>query len=786
MPDASPTLPTIRGGVAARLPHDSAIKHVSGRAVYTDDIPEPPGLLQVYLRLSDRAHARIVGIDTGPVRSSPGVVDVLTAADVPGLNDIGPVYAGDPVFADGLVHYAGQSVFAVVAETLDQAREAAHRAVIAYEDLEPILTIEQALERQFYIEEPQVMQRGDGPAAVARAPHRLTGRFEIGGQDHFYLEGHIAMAIPNEDGDVLIHSSTQHPSEVQHMVARVLGKPDNAVTVEVRRLGGGFGGKETQPALFASIAALAAVRTGRPVKLRLDRDDDMVNTGKRHDFLVRYDVGFDDDGRIQGLDLMLASRCGMSADLSPSINDRAMFHSDNCYYLPEVRITSYRCRTNTVSNTAFRGFGGPQGMLAIEQVVDEIARQIGRDPLDVRRINLYGTDDRNVTPYHQVVEDNIAPEIIDRLERSADYRERRQAVERFNARHSVLKKGLALTPVKFGISFTANHLNQGGALLHVYTDGSIHLNHGGIEMGQGLFQKVAQVVAEELQVDIDRIKITATNTGKVPNTSATAASSGADINGKAAQAAARTIRERLSEFAARHFGVAEETVRFVANSVQVGDRALSFGELAKLAYMNRVQLSATGFYRTPKIHYDRKQHRGRPFFYFAYGAAVSEVVIDTLTGEYRVCRVDVLHDVGRSINPAIDIGQVEGGFVQGMGWLTTEELWWDAQGRLRTHAPSTYKIPTSRDVPEDFRVELLETSINREDTVFRSKAVGEPPLMLANSVFLALKDAVAAAGGHRASPHLHAPATPERVLMAIQELRQRAARPVVAEATAAE
>ncbi|MFQ5784143.1 MAG: xanthine dehydrogenase molybdopterin binding subunit [Alphaproteobacteria bacterium] len=767
--------PAIAGGVHAALPHDSARKHVTGEALYVDDIPEPPGTLYAALGMSEWAHARIASLDLAPVAAAPGVVAVMRAADIPGRNDIGPVYAGDPVFAEDTVEYAGQSLFAVAAESVEEARRAARLAVVAYDDLDPVLTVDAALEREFFVLPDHVMRRGDSRRALAAAPHRIGGRLRLGGQDHFYLEGQVALAVPQEDGDMLLFSSTQHPSEVQHAAARVLGLRANAVTVEVRRMGGAFGGKETQAALFACVAALLSRRTSRPVKLRLDRDDDMIMTGKRHDFRIDYDVGFDDDGRIAGIEFQLASRCGMSADLSGAINDRAMFHADNCYYLDNVAIVSRRCKTHTVSNTAFRGFGGPQGMMGIETVLDEIARFLGRDPLDVRKANFYGIDERNVTPYGMTVEDNIIHTIVAELERSADYRARREALRAFNATSPVLKKGIALTPVKFGISFTTVHLNQAGALVHVYRDGSVHLNHGGTEMGQGLMVKVAQIVAGELRIDIDRIRITATNTGKVPNTSATAASSGADINGKAAEAAARVIRQRLIAFAAEHFAVAPEAVRLRANRVEAGEVRLGFAELVELAYLNRISLSATGFYRTPKIYYDRDKARGRPFYYFAYGAAVSEVVVDSLTGEYRVSRVDILHDAGRSINPAVDLGQVEGGFVQGMGWLTSEELWWDAAGRLMTHAPSTYKIPACSDLPADFRVRLLESGRNREDVVHRSKAVGEPPLMLAISVFMALKDAIAAAVDYRANPRLDAPATPERVLLAIEDLKAQQA-----------
>ena len=577
-----------------------------------------------------------------------------------------------------------------------------------------------------------------------------------------------------EDGDVLIHCSTQHPSEVQHGVAHMLGRPSNAVTVEVRRMGGGFGGKETQAAQWAAIAALAAVKTGRPAKFRLERDDDMIMTGKRHDFVIDYDVGFDREGRILGIEFMQAANGGCSTDLTGAIADRAMFHADNGYFLENVVITSHRCRTNMVSNTAFRGFGGPQGMMGIETVLEAIARHLGRDPLAIRKLNLYGKDERNITPYRQTVEDNVLPEVIAALETSADYAGRRGAIATFNAESRWLKKGLSLTPVKFGISFTTSHLNQAGALLHIYTDGSIHLNHGGTEMGQGLFVKVAQVVAEELQVDLDRIKITATSTGKVPNTSATAASSGSDINGMAALAAARILKQRLVAFASVHYGVLAEDVIFLPGRVRVGAQEIPFADLVKAAYLARVSLSATGYYATPKIHYDRSTASGHPFYYFAYGAAVSEVLVDTLTGEYKVSRVDILHDAGKSLNPAIDLGQIEGGFIQGMGWLTSEELVWDAEGRLRTHAPSTYKIPACSDRPEDFRVSLMANE-NREPTIFRSKAVGEPPLMLAISVFSAISDAIASLADYRLLPALDAPATPERVLLAIEEIRRRRA-----------
>jgi xanthine dehydrogenase large subunit len=776
----------IRGGVAAAVPHDSAAKHVAGEAIYVDDLPEPAGMLYAAVGLSARAHAEIVRMNLDKVRAAPGVVAVVTAEDIPGGNDVGPVYPGDPLLADGTVEYIGQALFAVAAESVEQARRAARLAEIEYRELEAVLTIDDALAQQSFVLPSHEMRRGEPETALAGAPHRLAGRIRMGGQDHFYLEGQVAFAEPGEDGDMLVWSSTQHPSEVQHLIAKILNKPHHAITVEVRRMGGGFGGKETQAAPFACMAALLAHRTGRAVKLRLDRDDDMLLTGKRHGFLIDYDVGFDDRGQIQGIAFEQAADCGFSPDLSAAIADRAMFHADNAYYLPNVRIVSQRCKTHTVSNTAFRGFGGPQGMMGIEKAIDAIARELGLDPLEVRRRNLYGAAGRDVAPYHMRVQDNVLPELIEELATTAAYRERRQEIATFNAASPILRRGLALTPVKFGISFTVTHLNQAGALLHVYTDGSVHLNHGGTEMGQGLMTKVAQLVAEEFQIDLDRIKISATHTGKVPNTSATAASAGTDLNGAAALAAARTIKGRLIEFLAEHFKVAPEQIAFRQNEVQVGDQRRSLAELARLAHYHRVQLSATGFYRTPKIWYDRTRARGRPFYYFAYGAAVSEVVVDTLTGEYRLLRADLLHDVGRSINPAIDMGQIEGGFVQGMGWLTTEELCWNARGELTTHAPSTYKIPTASDVPADFRVRIWEKGINREQVVARSKAVGEPPLMLGISVFHAINDAVASLAGGRFSPALDAPATPERVLFAVEDLKRRAAAAEPAAAQAAE
>jgi len=770
--DDQVTTVKVSGDVGEGRIHDSAAKHVSGQAVYIDDIPTPQNVLHLYAAPAARAHANIKKLDVSKVRTADGVALVLTVEDIPGVNDVSPTGTNDePVLADGTVHFHAQPLFCVAADSIDQARAAARLAEVEYEDLEPLVSVEQAVAADAKVLKSVRMKAGDAGAALASATRRLQGHVKMGGQDHFYLEGHVSLAIPMEDGDVVVHCSTQHPSEAQHNVARVLGRPDNSVTIEVRRMGGGFGGKETQGAQWAALAALTAVRTGRPAKLRLDRDDDMMMTGKRHDMIADFDVGYDDDGRISALQATLAGRCGFSADLSGAINDRALFHIDNGYYLENVDVLSHRSRTNTVSNTAFRGFGGPQGMVVIERVIDDIARTLGKDPLEVRKTNLYGVEDRNVTPYGMTVEDNELPEMLEALEKSSDYAARRTEIDAFNQTSKVMKRGLSLTPVKFGISFTTTFLNQAGALIHVYTDGSVHLNHGGTEMGQGLFLKVAQVVANEFCIDVEHIKITATNTSKVPNTSATAASSGADMNGMAAQAAARTIKDRLIAFAAEKYGVAAEEVTFLPNAVRIGSEEVSFPALVKQAYLGRVQLSSTGFYRTPKIHFDPETFTGRPFFYFAYGVAAAEVKVDTLTGENRVTRVDILHDVGASLNPAIDLGQVEGGFIQGMGWLTTEELWFGDDGRLMTHAPSTYKIPAIADRPEEFNMALWPKGRNREDTIHHSKAVGEPPLMLAICVHHAIADAIASVGGDKYVVGLDAPATPETILASVEAAR---------------
>ena len=756
--------------------HESAHLHVAGAATYIDDIPEAAGTLHAALGLSPVAHGRLRGVDVERLRALPGVVAVLTAADIPGRNDCGPIVHDDPILAAHELVYVGQPVFAVVATDRELARRAAARAkdVIAFEPLPAVLNARAAHAAKQYVVPPMHLARGDAHAAIAAAPHRLDGSFSLGGQEQFYLEGQISYALPQEDRTLLVHCSTQHPSEMQHVVAHALGWHAHQVQVQCRRMGGGFGGKESQSALFACVAAVAAAKLQRPVKLRVDRDDDFLITGRRHGFEFDWRVGFDDDGRILGAEVTMIANAGCSADLSPPVMTRALCHFDNAYWLPHVDLHGFCARTNTQSNTAFRGFGGPQGALAVEMIIDDIARRLGADPLAVRRANFYGVDERNVTPYEQVVEDNVIHDLVDRLAAQCDYTQRRAEIAAFNAASAVLKRGIALTPVKFGISFNVAHFNQAGALVHVYNDGSVLVNHGGTEMGQGLNTKVAQVVAHELGIGFERVRVTATDTHKVANTSATAASTGSDLNGKAAQDAARQIRDRLAAFVAARHGVDAAAVRFANDTVEAGGARLPFEEVVMQAYLARVQLWSDGFYATPGLHWDRERLKGRPFFYFAYGAAVSEVVVDTLTGESKLLRADVLHDVGRSLNPAVDIGQVEGAFIQGMGWLTMEELVWHPKtGLLTTHAPSTYKIPTANDCPPVFNVQLYENT-NAADSIHRSKAVGEPPLLLPFSVLLAIRDAVSAVGGHRVDPPLRAPATAEAVLDAVDAVRAAA------------
>ncbi|MET0961863.1 MAG: xanthine dehydrogenase molybdopterin binding subunit, partial [Noviherbaspirillum sp.] len=754
-------------------PHESAILHVSGEAAYTDDLPELQGTLHAALGLSQKAHAQVRAMDLERVRAAPGVLAVLTARDIPGLNDCGPIIHDDPIFADGLVQYVGQPMFMVVADSHDNARRAVRAAQIDYEELPAILTPQAARDARSFVLPPMRLARGDAQAALAAAPRRLRGQLQVGGQEQFYLEGQIAYAIPQEDRGMLVQCSTQHPSEMLHVVAHALGLASHQVRVECRRMGGGFGGKESQSALWAAAAAIAAAQLKRPVKLRADRDDDMLVTGKRHCFYYEYELGYDDDGRILGAAIEMVSRAGYSADLSGPVATRAVCHFDNAYYLSDVDIRALCGKTNTQSNTAFRGFGGPQGAIAIEYLIDDIARELGRDPLDIRKINFYGRNDaegRNITPYGQKVEDNVIHELVAELEATSAYRERRAQTRAWNAASPVLKKGIALTPVKFGIAFNVTHLNQAGALVHVYVDGSVLVNHGGTEMGQGLNTKVMQVVAHELGISLERVRATATDTSKVANTSATAASTGADLNGKAAQDAARKVRERLAAFASRRYGGDAAAVRFAGDQVHVNGEVHPFPEIVAQAYLERVQLWSDGYYATPGLHWDSKTMTGHPFSYYAYGAAVSEVLVDTLTGEWKLLRADGLYDAGNTLNPAIDFGQVEGAFIQGMGWLTTEELWWDGKGKLMTHAPSTYKIPAVSDCPEAFTMRLFSNS-NATDSIHRSKATGEPPLLMPFSVFFAIRDAIASVGGDRVHPPLRAPATCEAILDAVDAVR---------------
>ncbi|WP_170366694.1 xanthine dehydrogenase molybdopterin binding subunit [Ruegeria arenilitoris] len=795
--------------VTKPLPHDAAPLHVSGAARYVDDIPTPKGTLHLAFGLSPIAKGRITAMDLSDVRAAPGVVMVMTAEDLPFANDVSPSIHDEPLLADGTVNYVGQPVFLVVATSHLAARKAARLGRIDYTEETPILTIEEALAADSRFEDgPRIYAKGDAEAAIAQASHVIEGTFEIGGQEHFYLEGQAALAVPNEGSDMLVHSSTQHPTEIQHKVADALGVPMHAVRVETRRMGGGFGGKESQGNALAVACAVAARATGRACKMRYDRDDDMVITGKRHAFRISYKAGFDENGHIQGVSFLHYAICGWAQDLSLPVADRAMLHSDNAYLLPNARIESHRLKTNTQSATAYRGFGGPQGMVGIERVMDHAAHVLGLDPVELRRRNYYepahaGVEEPvqdkplghpdphedltsrgaietgrsvvrpvpaggNTTPYGMEVTDFELHPMTEALLESCDYATRKAAVEKWNAENRVIKKGIAFSPVKFGISFTLTHLNQAGALVHVYQDGSVHLNHGGTEMGQGLFQKVAQVAAARFGIPLEMVKITATDTAKVPNTSATAASSGSDLNGMAVKAACDTIRDRMAAYLAERHQTDPSAVVFADGRVSVGEESYSFAEAAALAYQGRVSLSATGFYKTPKIEWDRIAGRGRPFFYFAYGASVTEVAVDTLTGENRILRTDILHDAGASLNPALDIGQVEGGYVQGAGWLTTEELVWDDKGRLRTHAPSTYKIPACSDRPGVFNVALWDGQ-NREDTIYRSKAVGEPPFMLGISAWLALSNAVAACGD--GYPAINAPATAEEVWTAIQRMR---------------
>jgi len=761
--------------------HESAHLHVTGKATYTDDIPEYAGTLYAALILSPVAHGQLIGdgIDRDAILQAHGVVAVYTSKDIPGENNCGPINHDDPFLAVGKVEFIGQAVAVVVARNMLYAREAAHKAKVLVKELPAILTIDEAMAAQSFVMPAKGITRGDAAAAIAAAPHTLKGSTETGQQEQFYLEGQITYAVPREDGQMTLYSSTQHPDGNQREAAAALNLTTNDVEVICRRMGGAFGGKEGNASIFSQSAALAAFKLQKPVKLRVNRDDDMTITGKRHDFRIDYEVGYDHEGRILGANIALMSRCGYSTDYSGPVNDRACLHIDNCYYIPALQLISHRCKTNTQSATAFRGFGGPQGMFGIETVIEQIANSLGKDALTVRKLNLYqdpaisGNPATMTTQYNQLIEDWVGDKVVDQVEAESAYWERREAVKAFNKTHTKRKRGLALVPLKFGISFTATMLNQGGALLSIYMDGSVSVNHGGTEMGQGLNTKMAQVCADGLGISTKWVRVTGTDTQKVPNASATSASSGADINGGAIMNATAQLRARLQPVAAGMLGCDAAEVSFANGQAHGGGKSVDWAAVAKQAWLERVGLSVTGFYMTPEIKYDFATLNGRAFYYYCYGAAVTEVEIDTRTGEWWLKAVDIVHDVGNSINPAIDKGQIEGAYVQGMGWLTMEECIWDKKGKLLTHGPSTYKIPVAGDVPEHLKISFFGNH-NIKPTPFNSKAVGEPPLMLALSSYFALRDAVSASANHQTVVHMNAPATPERILMACEQAKSSA------------
>ncbi len=753
------------------LSHDSGTKHVSGLAEYTDDINEPLNTLYGAIGWSKKAHAKIKKIDLKDVIKSEGVNAIVTHLDIPGRNDVGPVFDGDPIFPVSKVEYYGQPLFAVAATSTELARKAVLKAKIVYRELKPIISIDEALNKNNLLFKPRIIKKGDPVKKILKSKNRLTGKFTTGSQEHFYLEGQVALVIPREDNNFLVYSSTQHPSETQQIISKMLNQKSNSVDVMVRRIGGGFGGKETN-FITSAICSLLSHKTKKPIKLRLDRDDDMIITGKRHDFFSDYEVGFNDDGRINGLKLKLASRCGMSPDLSLAINERALLHIDNAYFLKDIEVKNYLCKTNTASSTAFRGFGGNQGMMAIENIIDNISRYLKKDPADVRKINFYGKKNKNITHYGMKIKDNVINELFEELKSKSDYKNRVKKINNHNKKNKFKKKGIAITPVKFGISFTTIHLNQAGALVHIYTDGSVNMNHGGIEMGQGTHTKIAQLVSHALGLPYERVQISATNTSKVPNTSASAASSTTDLNGAATLNAVSKIKSNLNNFIKKKYKIFSKIEPTYKNgNILIGNRVFDFDHIVKEAYLNRVSLSSSGFYSTPKINFDKKTFKGRPFYYFCYGSAVTEVTIDTLTGESKLDRVDILHDAGNAINPALEHGQIEGGFVQGQGWLTMEEVVWEKNGKIKTYSPSTYKIPAVTDIPKIFNVEIFKDGMNIEKVVNKAKTTGEPPLMLAMSVFFAIKDAIASISNHKIIPELDAPATAEKILLSIKKLK---------------
>ena len=753
-------------------PHDSAFKHVSGFAEYTDDIKEPENTLYGAIGWSKKAHAIIKKIDLTKVKSSKGVVSVVTYIDIPGRNDVGPVFDGDPIFANKKIEFYGQPLFAVAANTTELARKAVLKAKIIYKELKPIVTIQESLNKKKLLFKVRKIKRGNATKILSKSKNKLKGNFTTGSQEHFYLEGQAAFVIPKEDNDLVVYSSTQHPSETQQIIAKMLNQKSNSITVVVRRIGGGFGGKETN-FMTSSICSLLAYRTKCPIKLRLDRDDDIIITGKRHEFYSDYEVGFNDDGEIKALKLKLASNCGMSPDLSYAINERALLHVDNAYFISNLEVDNYLCKTNISTSTAFRGFGGNQGMMAIENIIDNISRYLNKDSCEIRKINFYKKNKKNITHYGMKIEDNVINEIFNKLIKKSNYKKRCLEIKKYNSRNKYKKKGIAITPVKFGISFTTIHLNQAGALVHIYTDGSVHLNHGGIEMGQGTHTKIAQLVSKSFGIPYEKVQISSTNTSKVPNTSASAASSTTDLNGAAALDAVKKIKLNLEKFIRSKYKIMSKNEPLYKNeSIILGNKSFKFKNIIQEAYLNRISLSSTGFYSTPKINFDKEKFHGRPFLYFCYGASVTEVTIDTLTGENIVDRVDILHDAGNAINPALELGQIEGGFVQGQGWLTIEEIKWRSNGQITTFSPSTYKIPAVSDVPKKFNVEIFKEGKNKENVVNKSKTTGEPPLMLAMSVFFAIKDAIASTSNYKKIPVIDAPATPEKILMSINRLKK--------------
>ena len=754
-------------------PHDSAIKHVSGLAEYTDDIREPTGTLFGAIGWSKKAKAKIKKINLDEVRNSEGVVAVVNYLDIPGRNDVGPVFDGDPIFPKDKAEFFGQPLFAVAAISTELARKAVLKAKVKYIESKPIVTIEDALKKNSLLFDVKKIKRGNVTKALSKSRNLLKGNFSTGSQEHFYLEGQVAFTIPKEDNEILVYSSTQHPSETQQIISKMLNQNSNSITVLVRRIGGGFGGKETN-FMTAAICALLSHKTKRPVKLKLDRDDDIILTGKRHEFNSDYVVGFDEKGIIQGLKVKLSSKCGMSPDLSLAINERALLHIDNAYFLKNLEVENYLCKTNTSTSTAFRGFGGNQGMMAIENIIDNISRYLKKDPYEVRRLNFYKKNNNNTTHYGMKIEDNVLDEIFDRLVKKSNYKNRYDKIKKYNSKSIFKKKGIAITPVKFGISFTTIHLNQAGALVNIYTDGSIHLNHGGIEMGQGTHTKIAQLVAHSFGLSYEKVQISSTNTSKVPNTSASAASSTTDLNGAAALNAVSKLKNNLEKFIRSKYKIfGKKNPIYKDGYIIYGNRSFKFEKIVQEAYLNRISLSSSGFYSTPKIKFNKKKFTGRPFYYFCYGAAVSEVTIDTLTGENILDRVDIVHDAGNAINPSLELGQIEGGFIQGQGWLTMEEVKWKDNGEITTFSPSTYKIPAASDIPKNFNVEIYKEGKNKENVVNKSKTTGEPPLMLAMSVFFAIKDAIASVANYNITPILNAPATPESILMSIKEIKNR-------------